>query len=257
LYDTGSGGKMAPENDPQNKKDGQRIIVEIDGPYLVEGGIPLVHKTQIVSENGEPITWKKDGDIPACQAYNLCRCGHSHEKPFCDMSHELGNFDGKETAETNTTAERQMVFPGSSKVSVKLDQSLCMESGYCGNLKTNIMLLARQADNIQARTQLLAMIGNCPAGAYTYALKAGEQDVEPDLPRQIAVTTEITSDGPIDGPLWVTGGIPIQRSDGQPFETRNRVTLCSCGLSGQKPLCDGTHRHAYERKQWVSKFLKK
>ena len=69
-----------------------------------------------------------------------------------------------------------------------------------------------------------------------------QANIEPDLPVQIAVTTEITSDGPIEGPLWVTGGIPIERSDGQPFETRNRVTLCNCGHSSRKPLCDGSHR---------------
>ena len=56
------------------------------------------------------------------------------------------------------------------------------------------------------------------------------------------VTTEITSDGPIDGPLWVTGHIPVERADGQPMETRNRVTLCNCGKSKNKPLCDGSHR---------------
>ena len=46
----------------------------------------------------------------------------------------------------------------------------------------------------------------------------------------------------IAGALWVTGGVPITRADGQPFETRNRVTLCRCGQSSNKPLCDGTHR---------------
>ena len=45
-----------------------------------------------------------------------------------------------------------------------------------------------------------------------------------------------------DGPLWVTGGIPVERADGQPMETRNRVTLCRCGASGNKPLCDGSHK---------------
>ncbi len=86
------------------------------------------------------------------------------------------------------------------------------------------------------------MIERCPSGALTYAMEAGQADIEPDLPQQIAVVTEIASDGPIAGPLWVTGGIPIERADGQPFETRNRVTLCCCGKSKIKPLCDGTHR---------------
>jgi Iron-binding zinc finger CDGSH type len=86
------------------------------------------------------------------------------------------------------------------------------------------------------------MVEHCPSGALTYSLKEGGQDIEVDLPQQIAVTTEITSDGPIEGPLWVTGGIPIIRSDGKPFEGRNRVTLCNCGHSQAKPLCDGSHR---------------
>ena len=51
------------------------------------------------------------------------------------------------------------------------------------------------------------------------------------------------------GPLWVTGGIPIERADGEPLERRNRVTLCRCGLSGQKPLCDGTHRGVGETEE--------
>jgi hypothetical protein len=92
------------------------------------------------------------------------------------------------------------------------------------------------------RSNVIAMVERCPSGSLTYAMGPNEPDVEPDLPQQIAVTTEITADGPIAGPLWVTGNIPIERSDGEPFETRNRVTLCNCGRSQNKPLCDGTHR---------------
>lgn len=88
----------------------------------------------------------------------------------------------------------------------------------------------------------MAMVERCPSGSYTYSIDEPGGDIEPDLPQQVAVTTEITSDGPIAGPLWVTGRIAIERADGQPLEPRNRVTLCRCGLSKNKPLCDGTHR---------------
>jgi len=91
------------------------------------------------------------------------------------------------------------------------------------------------------------MVERCPSGALTYHIAPDDTDIEPDLPKQIADTTEITSDGPIAGPLWVTGGIPIERSDGRQFETRNRVTLCNCGHSSIKPLCDGTHRTEADR----------
>ena len=60
--------------------------------------------------------------------------------------------------------------------------------------------------------------------------------VEPDLPVEVAVIP--------DGPLWVTGGIDITGSDGTPLERRNRVTLCRCGQSSSKPLCDGSHKEA-------------
>ena len=60
--------------------------------------------------------------------------------------------------------------------------------------------------------------------------------------QKIEVTTEITSAGPILGPLWVTGGLPIERVDRQPCAPRHRVTLCCCGNSKNKPFCDGTHR---------------
>jgi len=42
--------------------------------------------------------------------------------------------------------------------------------------------------------------------------------------------------------LWASGAIPVERSDGEPFEARHRVTLCRCGGSANKPLCDGTHK---------------
>ena len=45
----------------------------------------------------------------------------------------------------------------------------------------------------------------------------------------------------VSGPLWVKGGVAIEASDGFAYETRNRVTLCRCGRSSNKPFCDGTH----------------
>ncbi len=44
-----------------------------------------------------------------------------------------------------------------------------------------------------------------------------------------------------DGPLFVRGGVEVIGADGEPYETRNRVTLCRCGRSENKPFCDGSH----------------
>jgi len=39
----------------------------------------------------------------------------------------------------------------------------------------------------------------------------------------------------------VKGDVPIVSADGKAYETRNRVTLCRCGKSKNKPFCDGFH----------------
>jgi CDGSH-type Zn-finger protein len=232
---------MAQER-KRNSRCTKRIVVAEEGPYVVQGRVPLVYKTQVVSEYGEPLAWKKEGVIEAPETYDLCRCGQSSFRPFCDVTHALIDFDGTESADTRATAERQKVIPGGTRITVRRDLPLCMESGFCGNRLTNVEEMVQHTDDPQVRGQVMAMIERCPSGSYVYAVDGDEQDVEPDLPQQIAVTTEITSEGPIAGPLWVTGGIPIERADGQPFETRNRVTLCCCGQSKSKPLCDSSHR---------------
>jgi CDGSH-type Zn-finger protein len=223
-----------------------RIVVRPDGAYKVYGNIPLVHKTQVVSEYGEPLTWKKDGEFPLKAQYSLCRCGKSLEMPYCDSTHNDIEFDGTETADTRPAAERQEILEGGTGIVVKKDDYLCMNSGFCGNRLTNIDEMITRTDEPSVRAEIIAMIERCPSAAYVYSMKADEADIEPDLPMQIADTTEITEYGPIQGPFWVTGNIPIERSDGKPFETHNRVTLCNCGESCKKPYCDGTHRTLQE-----------
>jgi CDGSH-type Zn-finger protein/uncharacterized Fe-S cluster protein YjdI len=238
---------MAP-NDETKAVPKMKIEIIKDGPYCVSGGVPLVRKTQVVSENGEPLTWKKEGVTECEEEYALCRCGQSANKPFCDGTHHRAAFDGSEHAYTSPHIPAPSPFPAGRKMVVEKDSSLCMLSGFCGFENASLPeLLIRAQHDTQIRSLVIAMVERCPSGALTYRLEADEPAIEPDLPQQIAETIEITEAGPINGPLWVTGGIAIERSDGKPFEARNRVTLCNCGKSGKKPLCDGTHRVNAER----------
>ena len=59
------------------------------------------------------------------------------------------------------------------------------------------------------------MIDRCPSGTYSYSMTKDGEDIEADLPVQVAATTEITSEGPIIGSLWVTGQHP-RRTRGWP-----------------------------------------
>jgi len=63
--------------------------------------------------------------------------------------------------------------------------------------------------------------------------------VEPHFEPSIGLVQDTASG--ISGPIWAPGGIPIVGADGDAYEVRNRVTLCWCGVSSNKPFCDGTH----------------
>ncbi len=236
-------------SDDNRQNDEKKIVIIRNGPYRVRGRVPLVRKTQIVSEYGEPLTWRKEEEIAVeAEGYSLCRCGHSERKPFCDGAHRKIGFDGTEQARTGGRGEDRITMRGGGGLLVTKELSLCMNSGFCGMRDGDISQFVAASDDTKIRSLVMAMVERCPSGSLTYRVGEGEEEIEPDLPQQIALTTEVTSEGPIEGPLWVTGGIPIERSDGQPFEPRNRVTLCNCGLSGNKPLCDGTHRYVAEQK---------
>ena len=46
-----------------------------------------------------------------------------------------------------------------------------------------------------------------------------------------------------NGPLLITGKIELCDHEGNPFDLggREKVALCRCGASSNKPLCDGSH----------------
>ena len=202
---------------------GKRVVIAKDGPYLVFGDVPLVSKTQVVSEYGEPLTWQKTGTLARAPGeYHLCRCGQSCNKPFCDDSHRAAHFDGTESADEGLSADREMIFRGGTRIVVKKDPELCMDSGFCGMRETGMGGFVAATADTKVRSLVIAMVERCPSGALTYRIEAAGPDIEPDLPQQIADTTEITSDGPIAGPLWVTGCVPVQRADGEPFDAQPR-----------------------------------
>jgi CDGSH-type Zn-finger protein len=228
---------VSPELRHQPGRSDQRIVVLPNGPYVVYGDVPLVRRRKVVAENGRALTWETTETFRTEETYALCRCGRSASKPFCDGSHARAGFDGTETADTAPTAERQIVHEGHGLV-VRRDLSLCMHARFCVGRLQKIPAMMAGTDDTDVRAHVIGLVEHCPSGSYTYRLEEGGPDVEQDLPEAIAVTS---AEEPFAGPLWVTGRIPIFRADGQPFETRNRVTLCRCGRSRSKPLCDGSH----------------
>jgi CDGSH-type Zn-finger protein len=48
----------------------------------------------------------------------------------------------------------------------------------------------------------------------------------------------------LNGPLKVEGEITLLDAEGKPFglSGRTAIFLCRCGMSENKPFCDGTHK---------------
>jgi len=82
---------MKPEVD-------MKIGVTENGPYVVEGSVPLARQTIVTDDAGDSVEWLQGEEFEAKATYNLCRCGQSATKPFCDGSHVRVGFDGTETA---------------------------------------------------------------------------------------------------------------------------------------------------------------
>jgi CDGSH-type Zn-finger protein len=204
------------------------IAAAENGPLRVSGDVPLYRRRPIQTEAGEPIAWETVARLETGPRYALRRCGGSANKPFCDGTHYNIGFESAEAA-SGTYSERAKVL-GGTQITVRDDRSICTHAGFCGNKVTNVWKSVGGTGDAGVRAQVIAMIERCPSGALTYRV---DDDVEPFMPQAIAVLD--------DGPLWVTGGVPVAASDGTALETRNRMTLCRCGNSANEPLCDGAH----------------
>jgi CDGSH-type Zn-finger protein len=85
---------------------------------------------------------------------------------------------------------------------------------------------------------LAAVVQHCPTGALHFERLDVAAAEQPPLPARVQVAA--------DGPLYLRGRITVQREDGAPIVTDTRIALCRCGMSDNKPFCDGSHRQGFQ-----------
>jgi CDGSH-type Zn-finger protein len=214
----------------------QRIRVTRNGPYIVSGHIPLARQIIVSDEAGDPIAWRQGEQYAVGDRYALCRCGQSRKRPFCDGTHGEVHFDGTETASRDPYLEQANEADGPT---LRLTDArvLCANAGFCTRCG-GTWELAEHSDLPEARAMAVEQACHCPSGRLVAWDKDG-QAIEPDLEPSIGLIENPCTGA--HGPIWVRGGIPIEAADGHVYEVRNRVTLCGCGRSCNKPFCDGTH----------------
>ncbi len=214
-----------------------KVVIVKNGPYRVTGAPPLAKQIIAVSNQGESDRWQQGHDYPTQEAYSLCRCGHSQNKPFCDGTHKQIQFDGTETASREPFAVLAKPFDGPA-MQLADAESLCAFARFC-DPHGQVWSQVEQTSDPAVRERFIRQTGNCPSGRLVAIDKRTGKAQEPDLPVSVGLIEDPAQE--CSGPVWLRGGIPVVSAEGFEYEVRNRVTLCRCGASRNKPFCDGSH----------------
>jgi CDGSH-type Zn-finger protein len=225
---------VAVPEDPPEIETEPLIRVLPNGPYRVTG-VALIRTRPVIDGEGDKVDWELGPELDPGPTYDLCRCGESAAKPFCDGTEERVGFNGTETADGRAYADRAWRF-GEGPVVLTDDPSICSVAAFCHAAGTDVWELAEQTSDPKAQDQLKRMVRRCPSGRLGYILPPDDDPVEETLSPEVRVID--------NGPYWVVGGVAVEAADGRRYEVRNRITLCRCGRSRNKPFCDGSHIRA-------------
>jgi CDGSH-type Zn-finger protein len=230
---------------PLKPNDNFRIQVLKNGPYLVSGNIPLLKATIKCDNHGIPAEWVISPKLQTSATYSLCRCGKSNNKPFCDGNHLKVKFDGTETSD-NEPYEKMAKDIDGPTLKLKDAEILCASARFC-HRGGDIWQVIPKSDERWAKKNAIENACDCPSGRLVVIDKMDGKTIEPSLDKSIGLIEDQGMG--VDGPIWVRGGIPIYSADGKIYEVRNRVTLCRCGKSTNKPFCDSSHYPEEDRER--------
>ncbi|MFA6064240.1 MAG: CDGSH iron-sulfur domain-containing protein [archaeon] len=216
------------------KKSSKNITISKNGPYLVSE-LPLDEAIMVCTDDGSAVGWKKGKVIETQKNYALCRCGQTKTPPFCCGEHNKIDFDGTETASKENFASNVEKTVG-KKLTLLDNDSFCNHSGFC-TVGEGVWNLVEGAESTKSKEEAVKKTCNCPTGRLVVIDTKTKKEIEPNYKESISLITEPEGQGAI----WVKGKVEIKSSDGKAYEKRNRVCLCRCGKSQNKPFCDGTH----------------
>jgi uncharacterized Fe-S cluster protein YjdI len=80
---------------------------------------------------------------------------------------------------------------------------------------------------------IIATVHRCPSGALRVSREGTPIDIATD-----GLSVRVARNGPLE----LRGDVRLVYEDGTVVAEDSRVSLCRCGESRRKPLCDGTHR---------------
>ncbi len=173
----------------------------------------------------------------AGEKFALCRCGHSNNKPFCDGTHKKIGFDGTETARRGNYLDEAEMFDGPELALLDAPE-LCAFARFC-DPNGQVWNEVAQSGDLEVRANFVRQVHDCPSGRLVVWNKEKGEALEPDFEPSIGFIEDPAKG--CSGPISLRGRIKLQSAGGRDYESRNRMTLCRCGASKNKPFCDGSH----------------
>ena len=225
-------------------KQYQIKIVE-QGPYLVFGHPPLKQYFLTSNKNGEIWTFKEGESYQTDEEPTaLCRCGRSKNKPYCDGSHTTAtDWDSALTAPEEALLLEAETIQG-PQVTLTDNQHYCVFARFC-DAKGRVWNIVENGDSDEEARTATYEANHCPGGRLSTWDNTTGRPNEPVYEPSLGLIEDPAIR--VSSGLWVRGGIPVVREDGYVYEIRNRVMLCRCGESSNKPFCDGTHASMHFR----------
>lgn len=231
-YKVQKGTKVAPEK--------FHITILSDGPLLVYGMPPMKQQFIMLNDRREPWFFKAGKSFKTDpEPTALCRCGESKNKPYCDGAHMHADWEPELTASTEPLLDGAVLYKG-PRVYLSDNESFCAFARMC-DAHGQVWNLVEQ-DSDEAEKLTIREANHCPAGRLSAWNKTTGEPYEPELEPSLGLVEDPAIG--VSGPLWIMGGIPISSDEGFTYEVRNRVTLCRCGRSSNKPYCNGAHASA-------------
>jgi CDGSH-type Zn-finger protein/ferredoxin len=199
----------------------------------------MMKKSQIIFSKYSPLMAvdsqlvdSDDHKMEIPRVCSLCRCGESNAKPLCDGTHAQVGFLG----EREDSNKQALEYYRGKEITIVYDRYLCMGAGYCGELEAVFGThdAPKYEPDAAPVEDIIATIRKCPSGALSYII--GDEHYKNYFDETLVAVQK-------DGPYHCWGDIAViddQESD-LLLPDGDHFTLCRCGGSKKKPLCDGSH----------------
>lgn len=175
----------------------------------------------------------------------MCRCGQSFEKPYCDGSHIIFEFDDEKAP--HRQADKVDVFVGED-ITIYENKGVCSHRGICyEDLKAVFVMTGPDhiIPNGGCVEDIIDICKRCPSGALSFSLPGGQRILKGEAsPGEVRMAPRRYG---FDGPIEVLGGVGFVDDAGNTPESPDHYSLCRCGASYNKPFCSGQH--------WQAKFI--